>query len=94
MMSRLMAWGVVSRRVTRGWVSSLTPASAWLLNEVVIMDGDGGYGYGASVMMMVMLVVMVTKTSSATVSLVRLDSTSRFFWSSAVKSAWTLCTVC
>ena len=63
-----------------------------LVNEVVLMDGDGGYGYGASVM--VMLVVVVTKTSSARVALVRLDSTSRFSWSSAVKSAWTLCAVC
>ena len=59
-----------------------------LVNEVVLMDGDGGYGYGASVM------VVVTKTSSARVALVRLDSTSRFSWSSAVKSAWTLCAVC
>ena len=86
MMSRLMAWGVVSRRVTRGWVSSLTPASAWLMRLIKWMV--------MAAMVMVMLVVVVTKTSSARVALVRLDSTSRFSWSSAVKSAWTLCAVC
>ena len=64
-------------------VGFVSHSSQRLVNEVVLMDGDGGYGHGASVMMMVMLVVVVTKTSSARVSLVRLDSTSRFFWSSA-----------
>ena len=73
-------------------VGFVSHSSQCLVNEVVLMDDNGGYGHGASVM--VMLVMVVTRTSSARVALVRLDSTSRFSWSSAVKSAWTLCTVC